>query len=49
MILSGSSPGLFAVLRLADVVNVEKQNVTIFLVLAGISYVAMFLNSGDTK
>ena len=43
------SPLVFTVLRVANVVNVEKQNVTIFLVLAGISYVALFLNSGDMK
>lgn len=40
------SPVLFVALRLADVVNIHQQNCTIFLVLCGISYVAIFLNSG---
>ena len=43
-----ASPVMFAILRLANVVNVDKQNVTIFIVLSGISYIALFLNS-DTK
>jgi hypothetical protein len=42
------SPIGFAILRFANVVNVEHQNTTVFLVLSGISYVAIFLNS-DTK
>lgn len=42
------SPLLFLVARLANIVNIDRQNSTIFLVLCGISYLAMFLNS-DTQ
>lgn len=38
------SPFAYVALRLANLVNVEHENVTIALVLCGISYVALFLN-----
>lgn len=42
------APIFFIVLRLSNVVNVHQQNVTILIVLCGISYIAIFLNS-DVK
>lgn len=42
------SPVIFAVSRMAGKVNVENQNVTIFIVLSAVSYIALFLNS-DSK